>query len=142
MPTLQQIRTELDTDPKGLGYTALWTQDNGPEAVAARMNEAGASSETLFRAYVPLEDFNAEIRLAEFNALNAAQKTAVDQFFRGVKIKTGSANMRTTLDGLFPAGATRTALIALASRLASRAEALWGEGVRVSAAEVADAKAL
>jgi hypothetical protein len=40
--------------------------------------------------------------------------------------------MRATLGALFPAGVTRTAVIALASRPASRAEALWGEGAHVS----------
>lgn len=141
-PTLTQIRTEIDTDPKTLGYSTLWAQTNGSEAVAARMNEAGASAETLFKSYVPMEDVLAEIVLAEYNALSAAQKTTADQFLRGTRIKTSSANMRATVGALFPAGTTRTALIALASRAASRAEALWGEGIRVSDTEVANAMAL
>jgi hypothetical protein len=141
-PTAQQIRTEIDADPKALGYATLKVQTNGPEAVAARMNEVGASAETLFRSYVPMEDFLAEIVASEFTALSAAAKTGVDQFFRGTRIKTGSANMRATLSGLFPSGATRTALIALASRPCSRAEALWGEGATVSATQVANALAL
>jgi hypothetical protein len=132
MPTLQEIRDEIDTDAETLGYDALWAQSNGPEAVAAKLNEAGASGEVLFKSSIPVEDLLAEIVLAEYTALTAAQKTALDQFARGVRIKTGSANMRATLGALFPAGATRTAVIALASRPASRAEALWGEGVHVS----------
>jgi hypothetical protein len=96
------------------------------------MNEAGASGETLFKSSIPVEDFLAEVVLSEYTALTAAQKTALDQFVRGVRIKTGSANMRATLGALFPAGVTRTAVIALASRPASRAEALWGEGAHVS----------
>jgi hypothetical protein len=137
--TLTALRTEIDTDPKALGFAALRTQTNAPEALAARLNEPGASAETLFKSYVLLEDALAEIVLSEFNALTAAQKTALDQFFRGVSLKTGSANMRTTLGALFPAGATRTALIALASRAASRAEALWGEGTSILQRDVASA---
>ena len=141
-PTLQQIRTEIDTDPKTLGYATLWAQTNGPEAVAAKMNEAGASAETIFKGYVQTEEILAEIVLADYNALTAAQKTTLDQFLRGSRVKTGSSNMRATIAALFPAGATRTALIALASRSASRAEVLWGEGVRVSDTDVANAMAL
>src|SRR5215207_873994 len=123
MPTATQIRAELDADPKALGYATLRTQTNGPEAVAARLNERGASAETTNVSYIPLEDAIAEIRQADFTALAAAGKTAVDQYFRGVSIKTASANMRTVLGALFPVGsATRDALLALATRSASRAE--------------------
>lgn len=139
---IQALRTEIDTDPKALGYATLKAQSNGPEAVAAKLNELGASAETLFKQYVQIEDFLAEVVLTEFTALSTAGKTAVDQFFRGTRIKTGSANMRTTLGALFPTGATRTALLALAQRSASRAEALWGEGVRVTDQHVAEALAL
>ncbi len=141
--TLVALRAELDADPKALGYALLWTQSNGPEAVAARLNEANTvPADTIFKSYVTMEDFLAEIVLADYNALTAAQKTALDQFARGTRIKTGSANMRATIGALFPASATRTALIALASRAASRAEVLWGENARVTDVQVADAKAL
>jgi hypothetical protein len=139
---LQQIKTEIDTDPKTLGYAALWAQSNGAEAVALKMNEAGASVETLFKGYVPVEDMLAEIVFSEYTAWTAAQKTNIDQFLRGTRIKTGSANMRTTLAALIPVGASRTAMIAFASRPCSRAEALWGEAVSVTPTQVADAKAL
>jgi len=137
--TIPALRTEIDTDPKALGYATLRTQSNGPEAVAARMNEAGASAETLFKTYVPLEDMLAEIVFSEYSGWSAAQKTNIDQFLRGTRIKTGSANMRTTLGALIPAGASRTALVALASRSATRAEILFGEGVTVTDQQAAEA---
>ena len=137
--TIAALKTEIDTDPKGLGYATLRTQSNGPEAVATRLNEAGASAETLFKSYVSLEDMLAEIVFSEYSGWSAAQKTNIDQFIRGTRIKTGSANMRTTLGALIPAGASRTALVALAQRPASRAEALFGEGVAVTAQEAAEA---
>lgn len=140
--TLAALRAEIDTDPETLGYATLLAQSNGPEAVAAKLNELGASGETLFKSYVPVEDMLAEIVYTDYTALTAAAKTALDQFFRGSKVKTGSTNMRTTLAALFPVSATRTALIALASRSASRAEALWGEGTTVSAQSVAMAMEL
>lgn len=142
MPTVQQIRTEIDTDPKTLGYATLKAQSNGPEAVATRMNEVGASAETLFKAYTPVEDLLAELQYAEFNSWTAAQKAGVDQFFRGTRIKTGSATLRASMGAMLPTSASKTAMIALASRSASRAEALWGEGTRITDAQVADALAL
>lgn len=138
--TTAALRAEIDNDPKSLGYATLRAQSNAPEALAAKLNEAGASAETLFRSYLPLEDALAGIVASEFNALSAAAKTACDQFLRGTRIKTGDANMRATLGALFAAGTTsRTNLLALASRDASRAEALWGEGAYVRAADVAAA---
>ena len=136
MPTALQIRTELDADSKSLGYAGLRDDSNAPQALAAKLNEPGASAETLFKTYVAMEDVLACIVLTEFNALSAAGKTACDMFLRGARLRSGDANMRTTMAALFAAGATRTALIALASRAASRAEALWGEGVTVTDTEV------
>jgi hypothetical protein len=141
-PTLQQIRDETDNDPKTLGYATLKVQTDGPSAVAAKMNEVGASAETLFKAYVPMEDVLAAIVLTDYTALAAASKTALDQFTRGTRLKSGDANMRTTMAGIFPASTTRTNLINMASRSCSRAEALWGEGVTITATQVADALAL
>src|SRR5215207_602708 len=137
MPTATQIRAELDANPKALGYATLRTQTNAPEALAARLNERGASAETINVSYIPLEDAIAEVRQADFTALSAAGKTALDQYFRGSSIKTASANMRAVLGALFPNPSdTRTALLALASRSASRAEALWGENTAVTAIQV------
>jgi hypothetical protein len=140
--TIAALRTEIDTDPKALGYATLKLQTNGPEAVAAKLNEVGASAETLFKSYVPLEDMLAEIVFSEYSGWSAAQKTNIDQFLRGLRIRTGSANMRTTLGALIPTGASRTAMVALASRSATRAEILFGEGVRVTDQQVAEALAL
>jgi hypothetical protein len=143
-PTAQQIRTEIDVDSKALGYATLKVQTNGPEAVAARMNEAGASAETLFKSWVDTYELIAEIVYSEYSGWTAAQRALVDNspFFRQTRVKTGLPNLRTTLAAIIPTGASRTAMVAFASRSASRAEALWGEGVRVSATQVADALAI
>ena len=137
-PTSQQIRTEVDTDPKALGYAALRTQTNAPEALAARMNEAGASGETLFRSYVLVEDVIAGIVRAEYDALAAAGKTFLNEvLLKAARVKSGDANVRASMSGLFGTGTTtRTNLTNLASRSASRADALWGEGITVSAQDV------
>jgi hypothetical protein len=133
MPTAQQIRTEIDNDPKALGYAALRAQSNGPEALAAKLNQAGASSETLFRSYVPLADVLACVVASEYSSLSTANKTLwQDLVVRSAQLKSGDANMRATIAGIFAAGTTsRTNLVNVASRAASRAEALWGEGTVV-----------
>lgn len=135
--TLALLRAEIDNDPKSLGLATLKVQTNGAQAVAAKLNEVGASAETLFKDTVPTEEALACIVLTEFNARTAVEKTAIDMFFRGAKIKSGNANLRTTMAALFPAGTTRTALIAIASRSCSRAEALWGEFHTVTDTDVA-----
>ena len=141
--TLAALKSEILTDPKALGYTALRAQSNGPEAVAAKLNEAGASAETLFKAWLPIEEVIAVIVRAEYDALSAAAKQFfADVLMRGARLKSGDANLRASMAGVFASGtATRTSLTALASRSASRAEALWGENVLITPQEVADALA-
>jgi hypothetical protein len=142
--TLAALRAEIDNDPKSLGYAALKVQTNGPEAVAARMNEAGASvpPETLFKAYVPTEEILAEMVWSEFTGWSAAVKTGLDMYLRGARVKTGSATLRASLAAMIPAGTSKTNMIAAASRNASRAEALWGENFSVTSTDVANALAL
>lgn len=139
--TIAQLKTELTTDPKTLGYGTLRTQSNGPEAVAAKINQIGASAETITRTYVPIEDVVAAIVRADYDLLAAAGKAFLnDVLLTGTRVKTGDANLRASMSGLFGAGTTtRTNLVALATRSASRGEALWGEGTTVTAQQVADA---
>ena len=140
-PTLQQIRTEIDTDPKSLGYAAMLDDTNRDEAIANRLNELGAANpdETLFKAYTPMEDILAAIVLADYTALSATAKTTLEQFTRGPKLKSGDANMRATMAGIFPVSTTRTNLINISSRVCTRAEFLWGEGTFVNNVDVAQA---
>lgn len=134
------LAAEINTDPKGLGYTALRAQSNGPEAVANKLNELNTvPADTLFKSYVPVEDMLAEIVFTEYTAWTAAQKTNIEQLLRGAKIKTGSANMRATLAAIIPTGTSRTNMIALASRPCSRAQFLWGEFATVTQTDVAEA---
>lgn len=139
--TIEALRTEIDTDPKGLGYAALRTQSNAPEALADKLNEAGASGETLFKGYTPVEDVTAAIVRADYDALGAAGKTFLNEvMLRGARLKTGDTNLRASMAGVFAAGTTtRANLVALASRPASRAEALWGEGIKVTPTQVGQA---
>lgn len=136
-PTLAVLKTELTTDPKALGYATLKLQTNGPEAVAARINELNTvPADTIFKSYVPVEELLAELQWAEFTAWSAAVKTGLDQYFRGTRIKTGSATLRASLAAMLPASTSKTNMVALATKTASRAEFLWGEGTTISAQDV------
>lgn len=140
MPTAQQIRAEIDADPKSLGYATLRAQTNGPEALAAKVNETGASAETLTRTWIDTADVLAAVVGSEVTALAQGNRDLLAIVTSTTRIKTGSSTMRTTLGGIFGAGTTsRTNLQALATRPASRAEALWGEGAYVSASDVGTA---
>jgi hypothetical protein len=140
--SLAALKTEINTDPKTLGYATLLTQTNGPEAVAAKLNEIGASAETLFKAYVPIEDVVACIVRADYDALGAVPKAFLnDVLLVGARLKSGDANLRASVVGVFGVSTTKTNLTNLASRSCTRAEALWGEGASVSPTQVADALA-
>jgi cytochrome P450 len=138
--TIAALRTELDTDPKGLGYAARRAQSNAPEALAARLNERGASAESVTQTYLRVEDVVAALVRAEYDALSAAGKDYLGVVLSAPQVKTGDATLRAQLGQLFGAGTTtRTNLLALATRSASRAEVLWGEGFAVTDAQAADA---
>jgi hypothetical protein len=138
--SIAALRTEINGDPKALGYATLRTLSNGPEALAVKLNELGASAETLFKMYTPLEDIVAGIVRSEYDGLSAAGKDYLTVVMRAPRIKTGDSLLRGQIGAIFGAGmTTRTNLTNIASRACSRAEALWGEGFAVSDAWCSEA---
>lgn len=135
--TLTALRTEIDNDPKTLGYATLKAQSNGPEAVAAKINEAGASAETLTPTWTDTTEVLAVLVGAEILALTQANRDMLAILTSTVRVKTGSSTLRTAMAAIFGGATTsRANLIALTTRAASRGEALWGEGTQVSAQDV------
>jgi hypothetical protein len=140
------LATEISTDPIAMGYAAA---AGNPADVALLLNQvpepAGVTGgqEQIYKGYLPVEDAAAAVVAAEYTALSAANKALwTDLVMRaGPKgIKSGDANMRTTVAGIFGGATTsRANLIAISSRLCSRAEAKWGEGFRVTDQQVATA---
>lgn len=133
---LTALAAEITNDPKALGYA-----DKSDYEISVLLNTEGASNETLFKSYTPVEDIAACIVRAEYDALAAAGKTYLNEVvLKGAKVKTGDATLRTQIAQLFAAGtATRTNLTNVASRPASRAEILFGENAYISDADVAAA---
>lgn len=142
--TLQQLKNEITGDPVAMGYVGKQDGD-----IAALLNTVGlpaAAPSTVFKATTPIEDVIACIEPAEYAALAAASKDfLISVVLRAPRLKTGDATFRSRMGAIFTAGTgpiSRAALIAVASRPSSRAEALWGEGTVITDQNVAQAKLL
>lgn len=133
--TLTALKNELNSDPKSLGYSAL----DDFEA-ADKLNEAGASGETIEPAFVTAFQAQQEVVGSEYLTLTIGEQNlwnailiSVDS--QGVPIK--NAIIRGQVATIWGAGTTtRTNLVALQTRSASRAEVLFGEDVVVSMMDV------
>lgn len=130
------LASEIASDPRALGFAG-----KSDFEIATLLNTPGASAETIFRSYVDTEDVVAGIVRSEYDALAAAGKTYLNEVvLKARRVRTGDATLRSQLAALFGAGTTtRANLTAVASRPASRAEILFGEGVSVSDSDVARA---
>lgn len=137
--SMAALMAEITNDPKGLGYAA---QSGNSALIADLMNTspepiAGGSQEQIYRSRVAAQDLMAGIVLSEFTALTQANRDYCGMLFSAQFVNTGDANIRTQLSAIFAGGTTsRTNLIAAAQKNASRAEALWGDGYRVTAQQV------
>lgn len=139
--SMAALTTELNTDPKGIGYSSHL--DN-PTDIANLMNTAPepiavGSQEQIFRDRTETYLVTSKIDRAEFVALAQGVRDYLTVVFSGAFLQTSDANLRLQLSGAFPAGASKTAMIAAAQKDASRSEALWGDGRRVTPQQVAEA---
>jgi hypothetical protein len=131
-----QLATEINTDPKSLGYAG-----KSDYAIAVILNTPGASAETIFKAYTDTSEIVAGIVRAEWDALSAANKQFLNEvILNAPKVKTGDSNLRSSVGGIFGVGTTsRTNLVNVASKSATRGEVLFGEGTTISDTDVAKA---
>lgn len=158
---LTQLKTELATDPRAYGYTALLTTQNW-NAVRDLLNLTrtgvnGGPAITIRRTDIGAADVYAAIDVADYTALpgnpNATQLSTERRFLAWLSgIAALSAPIRLVDDAgadtpviknfraMFAGGTgTLTRLTALASRNGSRAEELFGRDVLVSDGEVEQA---
>ena len=134
--TTAQLRSELLTDPTGLGYAPFIAAGSDSEIVEA-VNRIRATI-SVFRDDVAASELLAALVKTDWNGLAAGDKQLFQAVVSAQRLDMTSAALRGTLIALFPAGsATRTNLTAAASREGSRAEKLWGLGASVSIADVA-----
>lgn len=139
-PTRQQIKTELDNDPTVLGYAALKNAEDW-NALSALINDptrvAGVN-----RRMVQVHELATAIDAGALAALTVANRECflfLATVAAGYPIDPFDAVTRTYFTVFASGGATgatRTRLIALQIKTGSRAEALWGDGVQVSAGDI------
>lgn len=137
--SMAALMNEVNNDPKGLGYAA---QAGNADSIAALMNTspepiAAGSQEQIYRNYADTRDLIASLVLSEAAALSQGNRDYLAIVFSTAQVKTGDANLRTQMASIFGAATTsRANLTAAAQKNAARAEALWGDGFRVTAQQV------
>ncbi len=136
---LTLLKNELANDPKSLGYSAF----DDFEA-ADKLNEIGASAETIEPEFVPAYKAQQEVVASEYLALVTGEQNLWNAILtskseNGIPIK--NATIRGQVATIWGAGTTtRTNLVGLQTRSASRAEVLFGENVIVSMIQVHKAR--
>lgn len=131
--TIAALRTELTTDPKGLGYSgearadlALLTE---PRAICPK-----------HRRTIPTWEVYGKVVWTDFIDLPVAAREVFRMLTAPEFVDASSQNVRDAFVAVFGAGsATIVALTAILSEPGSRAEELWGDGVTVTGAQVQQA---
>ncbi len=134
---LNVLKTELDTDPQVLGLAAM------TDGVAAtKLNEVGASSETIEPEFITAVQAQSAIAAADFSALSATEQRMWIAILSLGRIPIRNTNIRAQVAGIWSGTASATALAALQDRSASRAEILFGEDEVVGMMHVHKARLL
>ena len=132
------LKTELTTDPVGMGYVlATPIEDSDVGNIRTLIN---ASGRTVDRELAENREVVEAIRPAEFEALSVEKRDLVLLMLQPVVLDLRNANIRSAFASAFGAGTTtRTNLIALQTKTGSRAEELFGESVTVGSRDIARA---
>lgn len=123
---LDALKIELDTDPKSLGLTAM---DN-PTA-AAKLNEIGASSETVSAGIINGQELQKVVINAEYAALSDVKRQGWGTIIAAGdgQIDIDNQQLVDQVVAIWGGTTTLTNLAALRTRSASRAEVLFDHGV-------------
>lgn len=105
--------------------TAIVGQD---QRVADYYNAASSPAVAVWRADVRLSEFVAAVVPSELVVLTAIKQYGLDFYTKAGVVDGSSANVRAAFNAIFGAGATLTALTALAQRTGTRLEALFSSG--------------
>ena len=140
-PQLVVLKVELDSDPKGLGYSI----PPDTQGVADLLNTFGLSGEIIANTSVKKDDMMLVVDLDElpnihFNKMQFLEERVRDKEL--VDISQGSA-MKSLVSKIFTAAdapITRAALEALKDRSASRGEVLFGINTIITPTDVGRAR--
>lgn len=133
MVNFSELVAELRDDPAGIGYTGEPYTDE--ELINARVQADLQDRDT-----IPMWEIYGAIDWAEFVTLSDAKRQAFQIITSTDRVDATSANMKQAFATIFQ-GATNSiaGLVSVLGRPMSRAEVLWGVGVRVRAAPINDA---
>lgn len=116
----QVLKNELINDSKNLGYAGKTSQQ-----IADLINTIGLSNETVSRGAIPSYEIISALVYAELETLNEKETLQLQLIVAGGQVNVDDPKIKTIFAGLFAQGAeSRDNLLALATRPASRAEAL------------------
>ncbi len=132
------LLTELQIDPKGLGYRSQTT-----DGIVALLNTVGLSHETCANTAATMPEVLMAVDLGEWGKLTQPQRDYLTVVAQLPSVDLTNPAVEAKVGAIFPAnGPTQQALNTLKTRPCSRAEALWGPGTTATAADVITAVAL
>lgn len=125
--TLAALKIELQTDPTALGYAAFIT--SGTTWKLAEILNLPRLAIRTFRTSIPTWEVVACTTKVGYDALAAGDKQLYQILVSAGTIDASDNRIRAMFASIFPVGATRTALVAMAERDGTRAEQLFGVSV-------------
>lgn len=133
------LKTELTTDPEGIGYLSAGTNPPDPAAIVDLLNADDPAAGTVNDNLVDSAAIRAAIPHAELAAIIAdAVAFSTLQFYLADSEAKNTSEVRAFFQSLGPSGSsyltapTLSALNLLTQRTGSRLEVLFGLGSRVS----------
>ena len=126
--TLTALKSELQTDPTALGYSAHVAA--GRTAALADLLNALNPAISVFRHSIPTWEIVANTAKPEYDALLPGDKQLYQILVSTGTVDVSDSRIRAMFAGIFGVGTTtRANLITMASRSGSRAEQLFGVSV-------------
>lgn len=116
------LKTEIQTDPTGLGY-GTWLTPIDDARIALLLNDA--TKRAITRTLVPSWEIVTAFDPAEFTARTQLQQSQLATILSGGIVNMQNSNVRQIAGNIFPIGGpTRAALLALQTQTVSRATEL------------------
>lgn len=120
MADLQALSDEINNDPEGFGYGVM-----SPKQILETLYTVGLNGQALPVSSIETADVIEATVKSEYDSLSQADKDLYAMFVSAGTINPDGSNTKATFSALFGVGTqTRTNLLALAARPASRAEIL------------------
>ncbi len=135
------LKDEVANDPASLGYSGKSSLEV-EELINEVASNAADTNRRALRSRVESWEIIGATTYGQYIGLTADQKQLYGAIIACGHVDPSDATIRTHFAQLFPSGASRTQLEALQWRGASRAEALFGDGVVVRYWDIDQARAL